>query len=305
MIPPRSSIKLRQLEYFLAVARTLNFSKAADSIFVTQPTMSHQIAELESQIGAVLFNRNGKAVRLTEAGILFRAYAMRSLAELEAGRHALEELSGLQRGTLRVGVSQSFVRKLLPPILGAFIGRHPAVQLTVTEMTAGQIELALSQSELDLGIAFAPAVLDETVLEPLLEERLMLVMRASHPLAVHDQVAMRLLDGVAMASLSETFSTRSMIDHFLAQAGASPVIACETNSIAVMLGVVASSDVVAIIPEGAIIPARDIRIVQLTDPAPVRVSALLWSRHSFRSNAAEAFAIMLRTNFQNLLSVAA
>lgn len=303
MHQPRSSIKLRQLEYFLAVARTLHFSNAATALFVTQPTLSHQIAELEAQIGTPLFNRSGKSVRLTEAGEMFRAFAMRALTELDAGRHALDELAGLQRGSLRIGVSQSFVRKLLPPIMGDFTSHYPAIALSVTEMTAGEIEHGLADSIIDVGIAFAPAMLDDTELEPLIEERLMLVMRAAHPLARRDRVPMRELDGVRMASLSKTYSTRVMIDGYLRTAGAAPLIACETNSIAVMLGIVATSDVVAIIPEGAILPAADIAIVPLVDPTPVRVSALLWSRHSFRSNAARAFADLLRARFRDLLAV--
>ncbi len=303
MHSPRSAIKLRQLEYFLAVSKELHFSNAAKLLFVSQPTLSFQIGELEDRIGTPLFNRSGKTISLTEAGETLRVYVIRVLAELEAGRNALDELVGLERGKLRVGVSQSFVRKLLPPILGEFTARYPNVLLTLTEMTAGEIEKGLSNSDVDIGIAFAPAMLDETELEPLIEERLMLVTNSSHPLAGRDQVAMKELDGLRMAMLSRPYSTRSMIDRYLAQACAVPVITIETNSIAVMLAAVSSCDVAAIIPEGAILPSAEIAIMQLIDPAPMRISAILWSRQNFRSHAARELANLLRQRFTTLLPV--
>lgn len=297
----RSALKLRQLEYFLAVARTLHFSNAASELFVSQPTLSHQIAELESQVGTPLFNRNGKAVALTEAGKAFRPYAMRAIAELNAGCAALEELTGLKRGQLRIGVSQSFVRKLLPPILGEFVRDYPGIELTVAESTAAEIEEGLAASLLDVGIAFAPAVREETELEPILEERLMLVMRPAHPLARLNPIPMKRLDGQPIAMLGKSYSTRGMIESFLKTAGAAPNLVCETNSIAIMLGVVGNSDVVAIVPEGAVSANADLAICALSDPAPVRVSALLWSRHNFRSHAANAFAGLVRQRFAQFL----
>lgn len=296
------SLKLRQLEYFLAAAKSLHFSNAANELFVSQPTLSQQIAELEEQIGTPLFDRKGKAaVTLTEAGKTFRAYATRAIAELSAGCVALDELQGLKRGRLRIGVSQSFVRKLLPPILGEFVSAYPNVELSVTELTAAEIEDGLAASLLDIGIAFAPAVLEETVLEPILEERLMLVMRSTQRLASFNPIRMSELHGQPMAMLSTSYSTRKMIDGFLKLAGASPRVICETNSIAVLLGMAANSDVLAIIPEGAVSPSADLAISALSEPSPVRVSALLWSRHNFRTSSANAFAELLRRRFEQFL----
>src|SRR4051794_33232791 len=112
-----SALKLRQLQYFLAVADQLHFTKAAQQLAVTQPTLSHQIAELEAHLSTTLFERTGKSVRLTEAGELFQGHAKRAVQQLDAGIIALAELEGMLRGNLRIGVIQSFCRNLLPPIL--------------------------------------------------------------------------------------------------------------------------------------------------------------------------------------------
>lgn len=298
-------IKLRQLQYFLAAADTLHFSKAAEQVFVTQPTLSHQIAELESHVGAALFDRSGKAVRLTEAGQLFAAHAARALKELEAGWTELRELEGLQRGQLNIGTSQSFLRELFPPVLGDFMNRYPAVRLDVQEMTATEIERRLAAGSLDLGIAFAPAVLDDTELEPILEERLLLVVHPEHPLAARDAVQLRELGGEPLAFFTREFSTRQLVQRYFDRVEAPLNIVCETNSIDVMLGAVRQTRVGTILPEGTIPRGSSLRVLAIRDPELVRVSALLWARHSFRSFAARTFADMVRQHFLTRLPLKA
>ena len=267
-----SSLKLRQLQYFLAVAETSQFTKAANLMSVTQPTLSHQIAELEEQIGTPLFDRLGKTVRLTAAGDLFKHYVATALKELNAGRVALDELDGLVRGSIHIGVIQSFSRTLLAPTLSAFILAHPSIRLSVDEMTAEDIERNLAEGSLNLGIAFAPARMEDTVVEPVLEERLLLVVAPTHGLARTTTMPMSDLDGVRMAMLKPEYTTRQIIDRYLHSAGCTPEVVCETNSIEVILGAVSGG-------------------------APVRTSALLWPRHAFRSRAALVFGQMIRDRF--------
>lgn len=293
----RTAIKMRQLEYFLAAAKTLNFSRAAVSLAISQPALSQQIAELETELGFPLFHRKGRTMTLTQAGVLFQAYAARSIAEVDAGCLALRELAGLQSGHLRIGVSQSFVHKMLPPIIGEFHAAYGRIRLDVTELTAIEIEKGLADGRLDIGIAFAPAILDDTELEPILEERLLLVMGANHPLAKRKKLPLAELDGREIVLFSSNYSTRGLVDRFLAMAQAIPVIAAETNSIGVMRAFVAATDIMAIIPECAVSASQELAVVQLVEPTPVRVSALLWSRSSFKTHAAQAFAALVRAQF--------
>ena len=292
-----AGIKLRQLEYFLAVADSLHFTNAAQALYVTQPTLSHQIAQLEARLGFPLLNRIGKKVTLTEAGRLFQSHASRALQELRAGQDALTELEGLARGELRIGIIQSFCFTLLPPLMEKFVGRYPSIRMRIENVPARAIEEGLARGRLDVGIAFAPATLEETEAEPILEERMLLVAHRSHPLARRKTCAVSQLDGKPMALLTEDFSTRQLIDRALAQGGAKPKLVCETNSIEVMLAAVRSGKVLTILPERAFTAHDGLVGVALRDPTPRRVSALLWNRHSFRSQAARTFAAMLRESF--------
>lgn len=293
----KPGIKLRQLEYFLAVAETLHFSKAAEKLFVTQPTLSHQLAELETHIGKALFDRSGKTVRLTQVGEVFLAYAKRSLDELTAGYTALDELEALQRGRLRIGVSQSFVRKLMPPIVADFVGRYPAVHLTVEEMMAPLIEQQLSRGALDLGIAFVPTRLEDTGIEPILEERLMLVVGSGHPLARKKRIRLADLGKEPLVLMTRDYFTRELIEQYFGQLGMEPNVVCETNAINLMMQLATQSRLATILPESTIDFSPDVAVIPICEPVPIRVTALLWSRRHYQTIAATTFAQLLRDRF--------
>lgn len=290
----KSGIKLRQLEYFLAIAETLHFSKAAEKLFVTQPTLSHQLAELESHLGKALFDRSGKHIRLTQEGQVFHAYAKRTVDELAAGCAALEELDALQRGHLAIGASQSFTRKLLPPVVAGFMRAYPHVRLTVTEMMAPMIEEKLAAGDLHLGVAFVPARLDETAVEPLFTERLMLVVGAAHRLAGRKRVRLADLAREPLVLMTRDYYTRALVEQYFDQRGLVPNIVCETNALGLMMDLAAASQVATLLPESTIDPSARVAVIPVYEPVPIRVSALLWSKRHHRTTAATTFAGLLR-----------
>ena len=287
-------LKFRQLQYFLAVAELRHFTQAAEKLNVTQPTLSHQIADLELQLGTPLLDRVGKSVRLTEAGALFRNYAENSLRQIESGRAALAELRGLEQGVLRIGASQSFVRRFLPTLLAEFACDYPGIALEVSELGAAAIETGLAKGDLDVGLAFAPAILPETTVEPLFEERLLLAVSRTHPLAERGQIRLAELDGVQLALFGSDYSTRQMLDAMWLQVNATPRVVAVSNSVSVLLGIAEATNIGTIVLEGALSHRDNLAAVELTDPAPSRTSALLWSEQTYRSAATVRFSTMLR-----------
>lgn len=293
----RPGIKYRQLQYFLAAAESLHFSKAAESLFVTQSTLSHQLAELEAQLGVPLFERHGKAVRMTQAGEIFRGYARRSMEEIEAGFNALAELEGLQRGELRVGINQAFVTRLAPPILREFLGLYPGVRLHVSDLSTRQIERQLAEGLLDLGLAIVASATEDVELEPILREDLVLVVGPEHALARQAHVSFADLRGTGLVLLKRDYATRQLIDSYFEQAGVEPQVACETNTIDLMRGLVGTSGLATILPQSGVPASSGLCTVPLTDPVPVRTSALLWPRHRPRSLAARTLGQLVRDRF--------
>src|SRR5262245_21492019 len=126
-------IELRHLRYFLAVAEEQSFTRAAGKLNVTQPTLSHQIRELEGQLNLVLFDRVGRRVKLTAAGEMLLPHARRVMRELMEAQTALDELHGLNRGSLRVGIVQTVNACVIPEIVARFSEAHPGIHVACQE----------------------------------------------------------------------------------------------------------------------------------------------------------------------------
>lgn len=288
-------MEIRQLRYFLDIAQTEHLTQSAHNLFVTQSTLSHGLRQLEQELDVTLFDRLGRGLKLSQAGSEFRVYATRALKEIEAGRMALADLSGLQSGTLTVGAFPTFLNTVVPATVAAFSLAHPGVMVEARDLRAGAIETLLLRGELDLGIAFHPTEHEEIETEPLFDERMLLVVRPSHPLARRSTLAMKALAGVPLALLPRVFTTRRLIEASLRQAGVTPLVRVEMDSVESLLGVCRYCDLASIVPERAARQAPDLHTIELTDPRVVRTAGILWRRGASRSAAARAFAALLLT----------
>src|SRR5215813_513627 len=205
-------IELRPLRYFLAVAQEQHFTRAAGKLHVTQPTLSHQIRELEGQLNLSLFDRVGRRVKLTAAGEMLLPYARRVVRELADAQTALDELHGLKRGALKVGIVQTVNACVIPDIVARFSAAHPGINLTCNEMAVADIESDLESGKLDLGISFLPPARKGLAGEKLFTEELVAVVAANHALAKRRQLRVRDLGEHPLALLSQKYCTRQLID---------------------------------------------------------------------------------------------
>lgn len=287
-------MEIRQLRYFLDIAETEHLTQSAQNLFVTQSTLSHGLRQLEQELAVSLFDRLGRGLKLSQAGAEFRVYARRALQEIEAGRMALADLGGLQSGQLKVGAFPTFLNTVVPATVAAFSSAYPKVKVQVRDLRAGPIEQQLLEGELDLGIAFHPAQSDDIEAEVLFEERLLLVVGPRHPLAGRSVLAMAGLAGVPLALLPRSFATRRLIDDRLRQAGVTPLLRVEMDSVESLLGVCRYGDLASIVPERAARQAPDLPAIPLIEPEILRHAGILWRRGASRSAAAREFAALLR-----------
>lgn len=287
-------MEIRQLRYFLDIAETEHLTQSAQNLFVTQSTLSHGLRQLEQELDVALFDRLGRGLKLSQAGAEFRVYARRALQEIEAGRMALADLGGLQSGQLKVGAFPTFLNTVVPATVAAFSRAYPKVKVEVQDLRAGPIEQQLLEGELDLGIAFHPAQHAEIEAEVLFDERMLLVVGPQHPLAGRVVVELAELAGVPLALLPRSFATRRLIDEHLRQAGVTPLLRVEMDSVESLLGVCRYGDLSSIVPERAARQAPDLRAIALIGPAIVRHAGILWRRGASRSAAAREFAALLR-----------
>ncbi|WP_374438511.1 LysR family transcriptional regulator [Inhella sp.] len=193
MNTPTRALEFRHLRCFAALAEELHFGRAAQRLAISQPPLSVAIQQLEALVGARLFERDSKGVRLTPAGSAFRASATALLERAEAACALAREVQAGERGRLRLGFVGSTLQHGLADWLQAFAKAHPRVEVVVVELNSqDQIE-ALLKEELDLGLVHTDRLPPALACQPLYREPFMACLPASHPAARRRQVALESL----------------------------------------------------------------------------------------------------------------
>jgi len=286
-------MELRHLRYFVALAENLSFTHAAETVHVTQSTLSHQIKQLEDELSCRLFDRIGKRVVMTDKGEAFLEYAQSALREVEKGLKTVREASGELSGEVRIGATQTFNARIIPRCVAQFLALHPSVRVHVVEMAGDAIADELLQGRLDFGITYKPDNTSSLLFEPLYNEEMKLVVGENHMFSRRRFVRMAELHMQRLVLLPAPFATRSLLENCFRMANAQPIVVAEMNAVAPMIELVKMSDVAAIVSEHAI-PAKSARVIPLQSPTPIRTPGLLWLRSAPRPPAARQIASIIR-----------
>ncbi len=210
---------MRQLEVFLAVARAQSFSRAAERIHLSQPTLSEHTRELETELGVPLFARRSRSVVLTEAGRVFEDYATRVVATLAAGRQALAELDGLQRGSLVVGASTTPGTYVLPALIARFRRQYPGIAIGLRIANSRLVEERVRDGEVDVAVIGGHMLgrTERCVAAGIVDE-LQLIVPPDHP--VRERTMSRAkLARERLLSREDGSATRQVTERALRQAG--------------------------------------------------------------------------------------
>ena len=240
---------MRHLRYFAALSEQLSFTRAADKVHITQSTLSHQIKQLEDEIGLRLFDRLGKRVAMTEAGEMLLAHVNKALQEIDDGIRTVKGIADPLSGTVNIGATHTFGISLIPTCIAIFREMQPSISVVVTELALGGGRGALSAERLDLGVAYYPSRPQEFFFEPLYIEDMTLVVSKTHPLAHRKQhVRLAELHRQEMVLPLKDPATRQMLDHRFQAIGAEPIVVTEMNSVAGMISLVRRINIGAIKP---------------------------------------------------------
>lgn len=282
--------ELRHLRYLLAVAEHANFTRAAEELRISQPTLSQQVKQLEKALGVQLLDRTGRTVRLTDAGTAYVHHARRALRDLAAGERAVLDVQDLSRGHLRLAVTPTFTAYLTGPLVAAFYERHLGIALDVREMTQDRIETELLDDRLDLGIAFSGTHLPGVEAGTLFTESLSLVVGPCHPEAGRPgPLPLTELRGRHLALLSEDFATRRHIDEHFTAHDVRPRIVVEANSVNALTEIVTRTSLATVLPDAVTRDHPHLAPVPLTPAIPARTVTLLRRESAYRSAAVRAF----------------
>ncbi|WP_231964168.1 LysR family transcriptional regulator [Mycobacterium sp. E2699] len=229
------SVELRQLDYFLAVADTLSFTRAAKRLHVVQSGVSATIKALERELGAELFVRGPAGVTLTPAGQELAPHARATIEAARAAKDAVAATVGAVRGTVRLGTLMSINNIDLPTLLADLYTRHPDVLVQVRFARAGSAGLAQQLRDGNLDVALLvlpdgpPAELHTRLVAAF---ELLLVVTVTHPLAVRGSVTLAELGGMSFVDGPPGYGNREVVDRAFAAAGVQRTVALEVADIA-------------------------------------------------------------------------
>ncbi|KOU74122.1 MULTISPECIES: transcriptional regulator CynR [Streptomyces] len=285
------ALELRHLRYLIAVAEHGSFTRAAEALRISQPTLSQQVKQLERAVGAQLLDRTGRAVRLTDAGATYVHHARGALRDLAAAERAVKDLADLSRGHLRLALTPTFTAYLVGPLVAGLHEAHPGVTLELLEMPQDDIEAGLLADHHDLGLAFDRPHLPGITATPLYTETLGLVVAAEDdgPDPGTGPLPVRALAARRLALLSGDFATRGHVDDYLATHGVRPHIAVEANSVQALTEIVRRTSLATVLPDAVTHDHPHLRQVALDPALPARTVTLLRRESAYESAASRAF----------------
>ncbi|MFD5618749.1 transcriptional regulator CynR [Streptomyces yangpuensis] len=289
--------ELRHLRYLVAVAEHGSFTRAAETLRISQPTLSQQVKQLERTVGAQLLDRTGRSVRLTDAGATYVRYARGALRDLAAAERAVKDLADLSRGHLRLALTPTFTAYLVGPLVAALYEAHPGITLEVLEMPQDDIETGLLADDHDLGLGFRGPHLTGIAATPLFTETLGLVAATGTEDVEGDGADAGALPVGALAErrlalLSGDFATRGHVDAYLAAHGVRPHVAAEANSVQALTEIVRRTSLATVLPDAVTHDHPHLRPVALDPALPSRTVTLLRRESAYESAASRAFTAL-------------
>jgi LysR family transcriptional regulator, hydrogen peroxide-inducible genes activator len=294
----RNEINLHLLDQFVVLARTKNFTRAAEELHLSQSALSRAIQKLESQLGQPLFERKPREIALTDLGTLLLERAQDILKLMEDTMSELSEAG--RRGRVRLGAIPTIAPYFLPTLLARFAKKYPDISVIVQEDTTDMLIKRCSHGEIDLAILALPVIARQLDLEPLFDEELLLLLPVGHPLEVEKKITADSVDGFPFVMLNEAHCLSENIAAFCRRQSVQPVTVERTSQLATVQELVTLGHGVSIVPEMArkIDTSVQRTYRSFTGGKPSRTIAMMWNPCRFQSRAMKALMDHLRAQFK-------
>lgn len=287
-------MEIHQLRYFTAIVRAGSFTRAAEQLGITQPSLSQQIRRLEKQIGNPLFERLGRSVRLTAYGEALRQPAADILQQVAETKSSLAHLQRGVRGSLKIGVIPTIMPYLIAPRIGDFSKHFPEVELHFTEDTTSKLVEQLQAGDLDLAVSALPVRNPDIVCSELSRESLFLAVGEHHSLAERNEVDLHDLKNERLLLLKEGHCLRDDVLLSCTRAKAELRSSFETDQLASIFQFVRSGFGLTVVPAMAAPHATGCKLIPLRGSNFRRIGYLRARRH-FVTRPMSEFTAWLRT----------
>ena len=287
-------MELRQLNYFVTVAKTLNFSDAAKKLFITQGTLSQQIRKLEEEIDTPLFYRTSHSVLLTEAGAEMLPIAQKAIDASSECLLKVQDLKKVLSGTLSIGLTSSF-KRLMAGTVRRFISKYPGVKMKICYKPAIELIDMLEAGDIDFMLAFKPAAAYDCLdSEVLFTSTLSAVMHSSHPLAGSKSLSMQDLKRQKLVIPGSGMQARRAFERFVDLDTSDLNIVMELNDPDIILSLLHDTELISIVSSFATSYDPSLVAIPLTDAQRKMTGCVHWLRGGYRKKSALRFVEMLR-----------
>jgi LysR family cyn operon transcriptional activator len=253
-------VDIRQLRYFLAIAEAGSFSRAADHLGISQPSISQQMRDVEARLRVTLFQRRGKRILLTVAGRVFQEHARSLLRQYEIFLQEVSSGPEQLHGTLCLGVVPILDTALVPTLLGEFAVRNPSISVSVDEVSSTEIETALEEGRMDLGLGFITRHSPNLRYERLCSDEFALIVPKGHPWWNRQVIDLSEIHQQRLVQLPDSFVTRRMTDELCRNHQVRPKTIAEVSAIGTLLRSLAPLKAAALMPKIALLGTHGLRL---------------------------------------------
>jgi LysR family transcriptional regulator, hydrogen peroxide-inducible genes activator len=288
-------MEVHQLRYFCAVAESGNFTRAAESARVSQPSLSQQIHKLEDELGARLFDRLPRSARLTQFGKAFLPKAKAILRQIGEARVEIREMASVESGEVILGAIPTIAPYLLPPMLSGFSRQHPSVSVSVVEEITPTLLERLHQGTLDLALLALPVEGDELISTELMQEALFAVLPDKHPLASRRSILLDEMREESFLLLKEGHCFRDNALQACRQSRITPNVVFESGQFATILAMVSAGMGVSVVPQMAVSKVSGCKFVLIADKQSRRRIGVARLKYRYPTRAQNALLEHLRS----------
>ncbi|MER1959320.1 MAG: LysR family transcriptional regulator [Solibacillus sp.] len=275
---------IRQIEYFVEVAKQLSFTKAAVALHVSQPSISKAIQNFEAELGVPLFYRSSKQLELTDAGQAVLINSMQVLESFQNLRSELTDLMQLKKGQIRIGIPPIVGAEFFSKLISVYKEQHPYIEILLTEVGTKRIREEIETGELDIGLVCSVTSTNEN-LETIrfLKDPLQLIVHESHPLAQKHAITMGDLANEAFIIYRKDFILFDRIIEECKNHGFYPTITCETTQKDLFIEMVQAKLGIALLPQKIAekIPYHSIKRIPFKEEAIHLELGITWKKNKY------------------------
>ncbi|WP_227871968.1 LysR family transcriptional regulator [Paenibacillus albus] len=288
------------MEYFVATCEELHFTRASVKLGITQPSLSHQIKVLEDEIGVPLFDRIGKKIAITEAGMILYRQSKLAFGNLASAKEQIGELQQIERGTLSIGALPGELNQLVSSLLLEFHREYPKVRIKIFGVE-DVADLVLN-NQLDLAVTILPIENERLHTIPLYEEKFYFVATSEHPYAGRSSIDFEEIMNVPIVMFPETHRCRQLVDMTCSRAGFTFQPLIETTTIDSLFGLVRSGAGGTVLSKTLfeMYNFEDLHPIPIQNPTLCREVGIVYHRDKYMGKASRGFIDLLTAHIKVL-----